>query len=302
MRLIVLALAMTFAGVVPAAADQAVLQKVRELYAAAAYEDALAVVKSIPEASRPPQIDQYQVFCLLALGQEQQAHAAIERLLTSDPLYQPDPVETSPRLVQAFADARARLLPVVTKALYTDAKLALEQKDRAKATEGFEQLLRVIEGAPADPTLADMKVLASGFLELSRALPPPVEAKPIPADASAATPSTSTNGNGATGPATADSDSDNATTSSPVAIKQDFPAWTLPDAASRRSQFNGLLRLRVGADGRVESAELLQRVHPAYDQQLLRAAQNWRYEPARQKNGVAVPAEVVVQVRLRPQE
>jgi TonB family protein len=86
-----------------------------------------------------------------------------------------------------------------------------------------------------------------------------------------------------------------------VAISQEFPPWVPVDAVSRQTEFVGSVRVRILASGAVESAEILQPVHPAYDRALLLAARAWQYEPARQ-NGVPVPAEHVVEVRLRPRE
>jgi TonB family protein len=73
------------------------------------------------------------------------------------------------------------------------------------------------------------------------------------------------------------------------------------DGASRRQAFSGLLRIRVGADGRVQAAEMVQPAHPGYDKQLLRAAETWVYQPATE-NGVPVAADVMVQIQLRPPE
>ena len=41
-----------------------------------------------------------------------------------------------------------------------------------------------------------------------------------------------------------------------------------------RSTFSGAVTVRIGTDGRVESAEITRTVHPTYDQLLLRAARN----------------------------
>ena len=86
-------LALTLACTTPASAQDD-LQRAKDLYAAAAYEEALAVLRAVPDAERIPQVGQYRVFCLIALGQAKAAEQAIEALLISDPLYQPDPAET----------------------------------------------------------------------------------------------------------------------------------------------------------------------------------------------------------------
>ena len=271
------------------AADDETLQKVKDLYAAAAYEEALGVLTEVPDGQRTPELDQYRAFCFIALGQKEQAQAAIEAVLAKNPLYLPDPEEMSPRVIEAFTDVRLRVLPVLTKQMYLEAKAALERKDRQRAIDGFQQLLGVIDGVqPPDGSFDDLKVLAAGFLDLSKALPEPP--KPAATPAGNVAPST-----GAVTEAAPE------WSSRPVVVRQDLPAWEAADPISRRSEFSGTLRVRVGADGRVESAQMLKPIHPAYDPLLIRASRNWLYQPARQ-NGVPVPADVVVEVRLRPQE
>ena len=270
------------------------LQRAKDLYAAAAYEEALAVLTAVPNAGNIPQVGQYRVFCLIALGQGDEAEQAIEDMLAADPLYRPDPAETPPRVLEAFAAARGRALPGIARQMYVDSKAALERKDREAAVAGFQGLLRAIDSAADMATeFEDLRVLADGFLTLSRALPEPPK-KAVPADAPADAPSAAANGPTAASPP-------EAVSTRPVVVKQEIPPWVAFDGASRRQAFSGLLRIRVGADGRVESAELLQRVHPGYDQLLLTAAKSWVYEPATE-NGIPIPADIVVHIQLRPPE
>jgi TonB family protein len=277
---LILALTVTCAS--PAFAQEA-LQRAKDLYAAAAYEEALAVLKAVPNAERSPQVGQYRFFCLFALGQNQQAEQAIHALLMADPLYQPDPADTPPRVLEAFAAAREAALPDIAKQMYVDARAALERKDRDAAVSGFQGLLRTIDGAPElAPHFEDLRVLADGFATLAKALPEPSpEAAPVAPTAKPAVPA----------PAVV--------STRPVAVKQQMPPWLPYDEASRRQNFTGTLRVRVGADGRVESAVMVRPVHPGFDQQLLRATETWLYEPATE-NGAAVAADVIVQIELRP--
>ena len=70
------------------AADDS-LATARDLYAAAAYEDALAVLNRLgTPAGAPgdgPAIGQYRAFCLLALGRVSEAEQAIETLIAAEP-------------------------------------------------------------------------------------------------------------------------------------------------------------------------------------------------------------------------
>lgn len=278
----------------PASADQDALQKVKALYAAAAYEDALAVMAAVPEGTRLAELDQYQAFCLIALGNEEQAQNVIERLLTDNPLYEPDGSETSPRVIDAFREMKTRVMPSVTKSLYLEAKAALERKERKEAIAGFEMLLRVMGPGPAgDSTLDDMRVLAEGFLDLSRALPEAAPATPAPGEAGK-TAAANANAPGVSPLASA------ALRTRPVMIRQDMPPWNAPDSISRRTEFRGVVRVMVGIDGKVQSSEIVRSIHPLYDRLLLAASQEWLYEPAKE-DGKPVVAEVLVAVHLRPE-
>ena len=286
-RLPFCALVIWVAAALPSAADQEALQKVKALYAAAAYEDVLAVITALPTEARVPNLDQYRAFCLIALGQTDQAQGVIEKLVAADPSYFPDPAEMSPRVLEVFNATRQRVLPAVAKRLYTEAKGSLERKDRDEAVSRFEQLLRVIDSTSGAAELTDLRVLAAGFLDLSRALPvtstpapAPVETAAEPAKPAAAVPTTTT---------------------APKAIRQDLPRWSPFDSLTRLSEFSGAIRVRVGPDGRVQKAEMVRRTHPSYDALLLDRARGWTYEPA-MKDGVPVAADVVVEVRLQPKE
>src|SRR2546425_7065430 len=110
--MIALALAFTLLA---ATADQDALSAARDLYASAAYEDALAVLSRLPEACRPADearaISQYRAFCLLALGRSVEAERAIETIISRDPTFRPLANDVSPRVRAAFTDVRRRILP-----------------------------------------------------------------------------------------------------------------------------------------------------------------------------------------------
>jgi protein TonB len=305
-RIVAIVLTLTLAFALSALAQDD-LQRAKDLYAAAAYEEALAILTAVPEAERVPQVRQYQAFCLIALGHTAEAQQAIEALLTAHPTYQPDPGETSPRVLEVFTEARHNAMPAITRQMYVDAKAALERKDRRAAVSGFDGLLRTIDSAPdLAAQFEDLRVLADGFATLSRALPGvptfaaaapgPASAKATPGPASAAAAAAPGPGSAAAQPA---EPAQPALSTRPLVVKQEIPPWVAYDGVSRRQAFNGILRIRVGTDGRVQSAEMIRPVHPGYDRELLRATESWLYKPATE-NGVAVPSDVMVQIQLRP--
>ncbi|PYR33670.1 MAG: hypothetical protein DMF93_24795, partial [Acidobacteria bacterium] len=143
---------MVLAGVVivaPAArAQDSDIAAARDLYASAAYDDALALLNRLHASDRPPAeakiIEQYRAFCLLALGRAADADKAIEAVVTAEPSYHPSDSDVSPRIRNAFADVRRRMLPVIVQQKYAQAKAAYERKEWAAAASGFSQVLVTI--------------------------------------------------------------------------------------------------------------------------------------------------------------
>src|SRR5687768_6296139 len=114
-----LALSATLAAPATASAADDTLAAARDMYAAAAYEDALVVLNRLRaggtsgEESRV--IDQYRAFCLLALGRATDAERAIESIIVADPLFEPAGDEVSPRDRTAFSEVRKRVLPTIVQ-------------------------------------------------------------------------------------------------------------------------------------------------------------------------------------------
>jgi TonB family protein len=290
-RRLVTVAALLMAGA-PALAAQDPLQRIKDLYASAAYEDALSAVSNLGSDEPKPEVAQYRVFSLVALGRLADAERAVEAVLTRHPRYRPDPAETSPRIQELFSAVRARVGPGAVKALYISGKAALDKKDREGAIAAFDEMLRTAD----DPDIKDqasvgeLRLLGAGFLELSRALPGPA---PLAATSPAAT--------AATGSPEAVPPGSAPAITGPIAIRENLPRWvpSSSSSASSRIEFSGKLRVLITATGAVERAEIVESVHPAYDQLLLEAARNWLYQPAR-RNGVALPSEKTVAVQLKP--
>jgi len=257
------------------------LQSVKELYASAAYEDALSAVGKIDGGAAPSlEAEQYRVFCLVALGRMDEAAQAVEEVLNINPEYRPDAAQASPRIQSLFSEVRRRIGPALVKRMYQQGRAAMDRKDREAAIGQFEAMLRIANDADvrSDPSVSELKELGSGFLELSKTLPAkPKPADPAPANTVAARPSVIV---------------------PPTAIQQKLPPW-VPDPVSRATEFRGAVRVQISAEGKVTNAEIIKSVHPAYDQSLLRAARGWLYEPAK-KDGVAIPSEKTVEVAVTP--
>jgi tetratricopeptide (TPR) repeat protein len=263
-----------------AAPAQTTLDAAKNLYASAAYEEALAALDSVGDAAVRGDVDQYRAFCLVALDRTAEAEKAIAAVVTARPAYVPDPSEVSPRIRDVFLRTRRQLLPDIARRLYVVGKSALERKDRAAAMAAFKGVVDLAgSDAPGEGTLGELTLLATGFLELAAALPEPAP-EAVPGIPPAAVP--------APGIVTP-----------PLVRRQVLPPWDPSVTGGRVREYAGAIRVTIAADGKVDTAEIVRPVHPAYDRLLIRAALTWLYEPAR-RNGVAMSSEKVVEVRLTP--
>jgi hypothetical protein len=287
---------MSLALAAPPAAGQDVLDRVRSLYAAAAYEDALTALSGLPDSTLKSDIEVYRVSCLVALGRTTEAQKAVDALVTAHPAYHPDPSEASPRIQELFKISRRQLLPGIARGIYADAKVALDRKERQDAVDGFSEVLRLLEDVDTTQgeLVSELRLLASGFLELSRALPaaaapPPAApaAAAIPAPAEAGTPASASSAPPVLGDIPAQ------------VINQTLPAWQPRESGGRPFEFQGAVKVSISAEGKVVSAVITDPVEYSYDRLLLRAAQSWTYRPAR-RAGVPVASEKTVEVTLKP--
>ena len=266
------------------------LQQVKALYASAAYEDALSMVGRLQTSERKLEFQQYRVYCLVALGRTAEAEDVIATVVVENPTFVPDAGETSPRIQGMFQRIRSGLVPELAQRMYLEARAAWNRKDTAAAAAQFASLVQLIDSTrssdgegesnpeKAEPMLAELRLLASGFLDLSHALSAP------PAGADTGAPALA-----AKAPVAV---------TSPVPLKQDLPVWVPTDQASRR-EFRGVLRVFISDAGLVTGAELSSPIHPAYDRQLLLAAKTWTYQPAL-KDGVPMSSEKLIEVVLKP--
>jgi len=302
-----LALWLTLAASPATAQDS--LARAKDFYASAAYEEALQVLDKLHTSTSSidaTEVAAYQVFCLVALGRSDDAKAAIEAIVKTDPLYHPSESEASPRVRTFFETVRRPLLPDVVRDSYAKGKDAFERKDMPAASAEFDQVIALIDelGSAADPGLADLRTLANGFRELSKAAPKP-DPTPTPApaanDAAAAVAPAPVPP--AAQPAAPVSSADRVFTPAdadvqrPIAISQALPPWNPDNPVDKIRGFRGTMELTIDETGKVVSAVLTKSVNASYDPILLRAAQQWTFKPAT-KNGVPVKYHYALDVHL----
>ena len=275
----------------------------RDLYASARYDEALAVLNDIHTADTPAaasdrkSVEQYRSLCLLALGRGTEAESAIAAVVTADPTYQPKEDEASPRVRAAFSDVRKRLLPEIATSRYADAKASYDRKMFAVAAQQFRGVIALIDDPDMGGRQADLRTLASGFLDLAVAAmtPPPEAPKPVvPVSAPAMAPAPAPPPAPKADPLHVYGVQDKDVTP-PVIIRQDMPRLT--PVMTQQATDKGVVEVVVNEQGRVEAVTIRRSVHPMYDSQLLQAARDWKYQPAT-VNGVPVKYRKMIQINV----
>ena len=300
------------------------LRTARDLYASAAYEEALAELSRVESSPETPATmrdkDAYRVFCLVALGRAVEAQERAESLVRSNPLLSVDQFpDASPRIATIFTGVQRRVLPPLVKEAYRTARArALENASDAHARLlDVRKLLAMAERVGAfDETLADIRMLVDGFLELASAgepqnRPSATTAATMPSDAAsppaATAPSNATSPPAATAPSNAASPPaatapSNATSppaavvpaaadtgiTAPIAVYQPQPNVppVLLDLV-RRLNRPAAINVVINERGAVDDVIVTQSVTAAYDALIVAAARTWRYKPA-MKGGVPI--------------
>jgi TonB family protein len=286
-----------------AAAAQSSLAGARDLYTAAAYDDALAMLNGLHVSDQRPEdgraIDQYRALCLLALGRTAEATTAIQLVVAAVPSYHPSGTEVSPRVLAAFRDVRQRMLPAIIQQKYADARAAFERKNLAAASEGFKVVLELLTdsdlgSAANQPPLSQLRTLAASFRDLAAAAVPPT-ASPLPARSSP--PPVATN---AAAPAPFRRPAvpriyswEDANIVPPIALRQTMPL--LGDVFVQRQ---GTVEIIINETGLVETATMTVPVNAVYDGLVLQAAKTWRFKPAT-VDGVTVKFRITIPLELQ---
>ncbi len=276
---------------------QDVLARAKTFYASADYEEALQLLETLKGKTSSTEVAAYQVFCLVALGRSDEAKQAIEAIVRTDPLFRPSEAQVSPRIRTFFEDVRRPLLPEIVRHSYAKAKDAYDRKDMVPATAEFDRVIALLdEVGGSEQGVADLRTLASGFRDLSKAAsapppppPAPIVVEPPPAPAAPVRP-----------PPPAEPSiygMDHVDVKRPVAVSKTMPNWRPENPTEERMNFTGAVELVISEEGKVLAVALIESVHPRYDAALLDAAKGWTFRPAT-KNGVAVKFRYAVAVKL----
>ena len=274
-----------------AARAQHSLAAARDLYAAAAYDEALGVLEMLPSNAAVDERETaglYRALCFFALGRTADATRAIEPIVQANPLYRPSAEDVPPRVRSALTDTRRRLLPAMIQQKYTEGKAAYDRKEYEAAVVMFTRVLDELAdpdmtAAAAQSPLSDLRTLASGFLALSEKAatpPPPPAPEPAPA-APARRVYTGTEPGISVVP--------------PEVVQQSIPSYGGRVVARKV----GVVELLIDEQGTVQSAMMRTPIDARYDERMLAAAKEWIYRPATVQ-GVPVKFLRRVQVVVEP--
>jgi TonB family protein len=278
----------------------------RDLYAAAEYEDALALLNRLQPGTHAPDelraIEQYRAYCLLALGRSADAEQAIAAVVTATPLYKPSGADVSPRVRSAFSDVRRRMLPSIIQEKYAAAKEAFDRKNFAVAATVFAEVVNAmadpdVADVVKQPPLSDLRILAAGFRDLSTsaAAPAPLPAyAPAPSSASALPAVVSSTPAPVVVAAPRIYAGNDVAVAPPTAVRQSLPPFPSQLPVARR----GVLEIVIDESGSVESAVMRESVNPRYDDQVIAAARKWQYRPA-MLDGTPVKYRKMLQVDVK---
>jgi TonB family protein len=291
MKTLPIVVALSVAGAVLAAQDDP-LRTARDLYASAAYEEALYELARVGRSDAPApaaalEMDAYRAFCLVALGRSGEAETIAESLVRKDPMFTVDQYrDASPRIAAMFATVRKRMMPQLVREEYRTARTRVAEKatDAGSHLIHVRQLLGEAEKIGAwDETLEDLRTLVDGFLELSRAPRPP--APPSSAPAAVEQPGASVSVSSPAAPVESGAE---AAVVAPVVVSQ--PAPRVPPellALVRNLHRTGTIDVVIDERGSVEDVIVRQSINAAFDAWVVAAVRTWKYRPA-MKDGVPV--------------
>jgi len=296
------------------------LTAAKDLYASAAYEDALSTLTRLTEGGGAApdiarQVDEYRAFCLYALGRTGEAESVAETMIRRDPMMKLDSPDVSPRLEVMFSTVRKRLLPSLIRERFKTARTALEQKNLKEAEPQLAEAKLMIADAEKlaikDDGLADLSVLVDGFLQLVRstadhqataqpaAANVPQESPAVIGTAAQATAPRRTEAAPAPAPRRTESAPapasaprvytvDDVGVVPPAVINQRMPAMT-PDLVRITKAMNtsAVVEVVIDEKGDVVDATIIKSVNTSFDNIVIGAARRWKYRPAL-KDGVAV--------------
>lgn len=318
------------------AQDKDPLSAAKDLYASAAYEDALSALsrldgESIGTGDLSRQVEEYRAFCLYALGRTGEAESVAESLIRKEPLVRLDAADASPRLETMFATVRKRLLPSLIRERFRAARAVMDEKNFSTAEPQLTEARLMIAEAQKlgvrDEGLADLGILVDGFLQLihtsaqQASASSPAAPAPSPTGAAdvsapraiapaAARANTAAAGAGTRPKVDAPAASPAGTGGSlhiytideigvtpPVVVNQRMPSLTTEMVRIAKSVKSSMvLDIVIDETGTVVDTSVRKSLTTSFDDLIVRAARRWKYLPATKDGAPVRYAKTVVLV------
>ncbi len=303
------------------------LATAKVLYASANYEEALNHLSEATPSEDPDQVETYRALCFIALGRDTEATQSIERMLDRNPFQSLSETEVSPRLVAMFRDVRTKRLPTAARDLYMRARTRYDEKAYVDAASLLRELLTALgrEDLEGQVGLADLKLLAEGFLRLTETeivrngltpvatpgasptpppapapAPPSIPPQPIvPANVESYVSTAPTRQPLGGSPAPVIYSQEDRYVVGPVEVTRRMPNWN-PPPTIQRGVYHGLLEVVINERGMIEQARILISIAPSYDPLILEATKSWRFRAAT-LNGEPVKYRRKFEVILHPE-
>jgi tetratricopeptide (TPR) repeat protein len=299
-RLLAAAVACATAIAAPALAQSPSLESGIALYAAASYDEALEAFEGARQGRLSPgdraELERHRMLCLLALGRTAAAADAAVELLEQQPDYWLSETQAAPHVRAMLEATRSQVVPGLMRRTYDGGKRAYDSGDYAAARDAFTRLDQWLADAhvtAVDPSLADLRTLARGFLELSAARAARPANGPVGPAPPARPPVAPTVGTTRLVAASAVSapftpldflvyDARDRDVLPPQALSQRVRGWWETAAGEPPAGTPlGEVAVVIDSTGRVVEASIERSVNRLYDTLLLESSKQWRYQPAR---------------------
>ena len=258
------------------------IERARNLYDAASYEEALSLLIAVEDDSNVVHVEHYRALCLLALGRSAEAERALERIVVRNPFHHIDVTEMSPRLVFMFRDVRQRMLPAVARSLFGRAKASFDARQYPQASAQFQEVIALLseeESGTLSDGLPELRQVAEGLLSLSLATPPVTGLAAAVPSAGATVSPRAVVGRAQPDPNRIYSNQDRGV-APPVEIARRMPPGVELGPNEKPRLYQGLIEVVIDDAGRVQSAEIRRSVTTNYDAALIESTRDWRFEPA----------------------
>jgi len=281
------------------------LTMARDLYASAAYEEALSELargkSTAPTPAAALEMDAYRAFCLVALGRSGEAETIAESLVRTNPMFTVDGYrDVSPRIADLFTGVRKRLLPQLIREEYRTARVSAVQNApdaESRLTHVHELLGEAKKIGAWDDTLADMSLLVDGFRDLARRPAAAVDSTVTSPRPNAGEPLDTAIFPTIVRTVFGAQDGD---VVPPVVLSEARPVMPIGviEQAKKLSR-PCTIQVLINERGAVEQVTVRDSVNSAYDSRVVDAARKWRYQPATRSG---TPVKYVKIIAISPND